>query len=233
MTGLRERKKQRTRDALVRAAHELFVSQGYEDTTVDEIADAVDVSQRTFFRYFSSKEEVTFALQRLIDERYFEAVHERPAGEAPVEVLRHTLNETWESIGEDIQQIVPLHLHMRMRQIIETTPALVAAHLRYSAEMEERLAAEIAHRENVDIDADPRPRVLVAAYIGVMRAAGRHWGAGGDVTVEAERRCIESYVNELAPALGGTWDHRPANGQDSGGDGGGPQLTGSAAAGTR
>src|SRR5690348_3677843 len=86
--GLRERKKQRTRDALVRAALELFATHGYERTTVDDIAAAVDVSQRTFFRYFASKEEVAFFVPRLAESRVVEAVRGRPAGEAPLEALR-------------------------------------------------------------------------------------------------------------------------------------------------
>ncbi|QPP09046.1 TetR family transcriptional regulator [Streptomyces bathyalis] len=205
MTGLRERKKQRTRDSLVRAACELFVEQGYEETTVDEIVAAVDVSQRTFFRYFTSKEEVAFSLQALVSERYVEAVRTRPPGDAPVEVLRSTLDETWESIGEAIEEIVPLTLYMRMWQIIETTPSLVAVELRHAVEMEERLAAEIARREGVDPDTDPRPRVLVAAFSGVMRAAFRRWSFGGDITVAAAQRMVESYVDQLGPALSDDW----------------------------
>lgn len=205
MTGLRERKKQRTRDSLVRAACELFVEQGYEETTVDEIVAAVDVSQRTFFRYFTSKEEVAFSLQALVSERYVEAVRTRPPGDAPVEVLRSTLDETWESIGEAIEEIVPLTLYMRMWQIIETTPSLVAVELRHAVEMEERLAAEIARREGVDPDTDPRPRVLVAAFSGVMRAAFRRWSFGGDLTVAAAQHMVESYVDQLGPALSDDW----------------------------
>ena len=205
MTGLRERKKQRTRDALIRTAHELFVTKGYDATTVDEIAAAVDVSQRTFFRYFASKEDVALALQRMIDERYVTAVHERAPGEPPLELLRRTLDESWDSIGEALQEIVPIELHMRMWQVVETTPTLLAAVLRHSAEMEEQLAAEIARREGVDVDADPRPRVLVAAYSGVLRAAVRRWGASGDTSMEAVRRVVESYADRLGPALGGDW----------------------------
>lgn len=204
MTGLRERKKQRTRGALIRVAHELVVSRGYDDTTVDQIADAVDVSQRTFFRYFSSKEDVAFALQDEIESRFYEAVCERPAPEAPVRALRNALDSTWEEIGEAIAEVVPISLHMRMWQIIETTPALLAVHMRRSSEMEDRLAAVFTRREGLD-PADPRPRVLVASFSGVMRAAGRQWGEGGDITIESARRTMEAYLDLMAPALSDDW----------------------------
>src|SRR4051794_35483647 len=97
--GLRERKKQRTRDALLRAALELFTTQGYERTTVDEITEAVDVSQRTFFRYFAGKEDAALFLQRLTEAHFIDAVRERPPHEAPLEALRRAVLESWDTIG--------------------------------------------------------------------------------------------------------------------------------------
>ncbi|MDQ0842599.1 TetR/AcrR family transcriptional regulator [Streptomyces sp. V1I6] len=204
-TGLRARKKQRTRDALVRVALELFTTQGYERTTVDEIADAVEVSQRTFFRYFASKEEVAFAVQEILEAHYAVVLRGRPAEEAPLEALRNAVFASWDAIGEAVEEIVPLDLYMRSFQMIESTPALLAAHMRRSTVTEEALAGLIAEREGLDVNTDPRPRVAVAAFSGVMRATGRLWGQGEDPSIEAIRSLTETFLDHLGPALAGNW----------------------------
>ncbi|WP_406860708.1 TetR family transcriptional regulator [Streptomyces sp. HUAS MG47] len=204
-TGLRERKKRRTRDALLRAALESFTTKGYERTTVDEIADSVEVSQRTFFRYFASKEDVAFALQQVVEERFLRALAERPAEEGPFEAMRNAVLCSWEQIGEAISEVVPVELYLRTFVTIESTPALLAVHLRRSIEMEETIARMIAEREGLDPDADPRPRVAVAAFSGVMRVTGRLWGQGTDTSLEAIRALTERYLDHLGPALAEDW----------------------------
>ncbi|MGW4028167.1 TetR family transcriptional regulator [Streptomyces sp. NPDC004838] len=203
--GLRERKKQRTRDALARAALELFTTKGFEQTTVDEIAEAAEVSQRTFFRYFASKEEAAFAVQTLIESQFVAAVRERPAAEGPFDAMRNGVLAAWDSIGEAIEEIVPVELHMRTYMVIESTPALLAAHLRRATEVEEAIARLIADREGLDIDKDPRPRVAVAAFAGVMRVAGRVWGQGDDYSTQAIRDLTATYLEHVRPALAGDW----------------------------
>ncbi|MEW2073970.1 TetR family transcriptional regulator [Streptomyces sp. NPDC012403] len=203
--GLRERKKQRTRDALVRAALELIATRGYEGTTVDDIAAAVDVSQRTFFRYFASKEEVAFFVPRLAEAHVVEAVRERPPGEAPLEVLRRAVLDSWDGINEAVEHLVPLELHMRVYRVIESTPALLAAHLRRATELEEELARIVAEREGLDVDADPRPRILVAAFGGVIRVAERLWSAGDDLGAAAMRDLMTTCLDHVGPALAGNW----------------------------
>ncbi|MEU4896666.1 TetR family transcriptional regulator [Streptomyces sp. NPDC044780] len=204
--GLRERKKQRTRNALVRSALELFTRQGYERTTVDEIAEAVEVSQRTFFRYFANKEEVAFASQESAECHFFAALCGRPAGEAPMTALRQAILDAWGTMGDAIEQMVPPQLHMRMYRLIESTPSLLAAHLRRTAELEERLAREIARREGLDIDTDPRPRVVVAMFGGVIRVAGKMWGEGEDDSTVTLRDLTAFHLDYVGPALAEQWD---------------------------
>ncbi|MFJ9146232.1 TetR family transcriptional regulator [Streptomyces griseus] len=203
--GLRERKKQRTRDALLRAALELFTTQGYERTTVDEIVDAVEVSQRTFFRYFASKEDTTFAVQEMVESRFIEELRRRPAHEAPFEAMRRAVLCAWNSIGEAIEEVITVDLHMRTYQMIESTPTLLAAHMRRGIALENHIALLIAEREGLDVDRDPRPRVAVAAFSGVMRVTGQLWGQGRDPSVEALRDLTEEYLDQLAPALARDW----------------------------
>ncbi|MCP3821193.1 TetR family transcriptional regulator [Streptomyces sp. A3M-1-3] len=211
--GLRELKKQRTRDALLRVALELFTTKGYERTTVDEIADAVEVSQRTFFRYFANKEEAAFAVQDLVESHFYASMLERPAHEGPFEAMRNAVLGSWDTIGEAIAEVVPVELHMRAYQLIESTPALLAVHLRRSAELEEKVARLIAEREGLDVDTDPRPRVAVAAFSGVMRVTGRLWGQGEDASMEAIRGLTESYLDHLGPALAANWRTPDAHGE--------------------
>ncbi|MET8330429.1 TetR family transcriptional regulator [Streptomyces sp. NPDC005181] len=204
-TGLRERKKRRTRDALLHAALELFTTQGYEETTVDEIVDAVDVSQRTFFRYFASKEETAFAVQEMVESRFLSELRQRPAVERPFEAMRSAVLCAWNSIGEAIEELVTVELHMRTYRMIESTPSLLAAHLRRSIDLENQIAQVIAAREGLDIGTDPRPRVAVAAFCGVMRVTGQLWGQGQDTSIDSLRTLTEIYLDHLGAALAGNW----------------------------
>ncbi|MFB8088122.1 TetR family transcriptional regulator [Streptomyces sp. NPDC055992] len=204
-TGLRERKKRRTRDALLVAALELFTTHGYEETTVDEIADAVEVSQRTFFRYFAGKEAVVFAVQDMVESHFLSELRQRPAEEAPFEAMRRAVLCAWNSIGETVEAIIPVELHMRAYRMIESTPSLLAAHLRRSIVLENQITELIAEREGLDTARDPRPRVAVAAFSGVMRAAGQLWGQGRDGGMESLRVLTETYLDALTPALSERW----------------------------
>ncbi|WP_335932299.1 TetR family transcriptional regulator [Streptomyces sp. PTD5-9] len=202
---MRERKKRRTRDALLHAALDLFTAQGYEQTTVDEIVEAVEVSQRTFFRYFASKEDVVFGVQEMVESRFLAELRRRPAAEAPFEAIRRAVVCAWNGIGDTIEAIVTVDLHMRTYRMIESTPSLLAAHLRRSIDLENQVARLIAEREGLDVDDDPRPRVAVAAFCGVMRVTGQVWCRGRDTSVESLRALTETYLDQLGPALAGNW----------------------------
>jgi len=78
----RDRKRRRTRDALIDAALELFEAKGYEHTAVHEITDAVDVAERTFFRYFASKEDVALHFVRREIDDFTTALAARPSKSA-------------------------------------------------------------------------------------------------------------------------------------------------------
>jgi AcrR family transcriptional regulator len=86
--SLRERKKAQTRRELIDAAVELCLKQGYEDTTVDQIADAVEVSPRTFSRYFASKDAVFIAVLDDLAEEIVDGLNAQLTGVGPMEALR-------------------------------------------------------------------------------------------------------------------------------------------------
>ncbi|MFJ4198733.1 TetR family transcriptional regulator [Streptomyces sviceus] len=205
METLRERKKQRTREALLRVAIELFTTRGYEQTTVDDIADAVGVSQRTFFRYFAGKEDAALALDAMTVSNFVDSVRARPPHEPPLEALRQAVLQGWDTLHEVVESVVPVERFLGMYRVIESTPVLLAAHLRRSAEVEEVLTRVLAEREGLDAATDPRPRLLVAVFSGVMRVTERQWSADGEFSLEAMRALTVSHLELLGPALTGKW----------------------------
>ena len=88
--GLRERKKQRTRATLINAAVQLCLKQGYENTTVDQIAAAADVSSRTFSRYFATKDAVYMALLDALIQGVAAELRQLPSEVPPLRALRST-----------------------------------------------------------------------------------------------------------------------------------------------
>jgi AcrR family transcriptional regulator len=98
--GLRERKKAKTRTAIQEHALRLFAEQGYEETTVEQIADAAEVSPSTFFRYFPTKEDVV--MYDALDPLLLAALDAQPAGLSPVGALRATVREVFGGAPADV-----------------------------------------------------------------------------------------------------------------------------------
>jgi AcrR family transcriptional regulator len=203
-TPRRERKKQQTRDALVRAGLELFLAKGYEHTSVHEITDAVDVAERTFFRYFASKEDLALSFVKDGAKALAEALSSRPPGEEPLQALRGAFHLTMEQFAA--RSGPGASPYFLMMELIDSTPALLAAQLRY-VHNDEQIIRVLAARENVDPDTDLRPRVLGAVFGAVVAMATRaRRTSGGSVSLE---EAFDRYAGQLGPALAGHWSSPP------------------------
>ncbi|GAA4736321.1 TetR/AcrR family transcriptional regulator [Modestobacter marinus] len=172
-TGLRERKKQATRVALHEAALRLVAERGLDRVSVDEIAAAADVSPRTFFNYFPSKDEAVIGLDPEHSLRLAEALSTRPADETPIQALRAVQAATAERMAAETE-LWPLRL-----QVVEAHPVLAARLTATFAQSERELAEWLAARTGTRADLDVQPTLLAAVQGSVMRTALHRWSAGG------------------------------------------------------
>ncbi|MFI6923712.1 TetR/AcrR family transcriptional regulator [Nonomuraea spiralis] len=168
MVGLRERKKQRTRRALIEAALRLFDEKGYEETTLAEIAAAAEVSTRTFFSYFASKEDVLFYDSEYGIERALAFLAAPAPGQEPAALLRDLIEDTLSPSGEG-QEVWSEHVSMRLRLIMSEPPLQARAlHLLYDSQL--RLARVL--REAYPDRLDPvEAAAVVGALIGAVKLA--------------------------------------------------------------
>ncbi|MFI6452969.1 TetR family transcriptional regulator [Streptosporangium amethystogenes] len=205
--GLRERKKQQTRLALIDAALSLFLEQGYEATTVDQIAAAVDVSPRTFFRYFATKEDVALSLAVDGQETMLAELATRPADEAPFTALSHAVRAMVTMLQEgDLDDTARF---LRAREVIDSTPALFAGSVRRLMENERRLIAEISRRQGTGPD-DLLPHFVVALFTTVARVGFELCEPADLDDVKALAARLESTLALAERSLRPGWD-RPGH----------------------
>lgn len=170
---LRERKKQRTRGAIERAALDLFEQRGFDGTTVDDVAAAADIAPRTFFHYFASKEDVVLAdyaarLGRLVAE-----LEDGPADASPWRSLRAAFVAVSADYESERAQM------LRRFRIITTVPSVGARSLKLQADWEAAVAGMVAGWLGTDPDPQMVPRLFAGAALSAMRASMALWLAGG------------------------------------------------------
>ena len=164
--GLRERKKQRTRELIVQTALRLFRTRGFEGTTVADIAEAADISPRTFFGYFPSKEDVVFHDQEELMASLAARLRARPAGEDTFDALRAWVHGLLEAL--DLE-----HPDQRARRLlVRQTPSLAARDRANAAAMERLLAEAVAADLGTTADA-LRPHLVSAAAVAALDAIAR------------------------------------------------------------
>jgi AcrR family transcriptional regulator len=174
--SLRERKKAKTRKVLADTATELFAEQGFDHTTVEEIAEACDVSPRTFFRYFASKEDVLFAVGDERLRQLLDAIASRPSGEAPLRSMR-----------EAALSLVPEYTSERARlitrkRIIAETQTLRSRGLERQLGWEDAVTDALGQRITDAGPAGIELRLVASVTTATLRAALHTWlEAGGDL----------------------------------------------------
>jgi AcrR family transcriptional regulator len=164
MVGLRERKKQRTRRALVRAALRLFQDKGYEETTIAEIAAESDVSTRTFFSYFASKEAVALYDVPERMESILALVRTRRPGEPVTDLLLRVIQGSLEAaLAEEDFDVEEAQARL---DLIMAVPALQARSLLMLVDSQLRLARALQ-----EVYPDELELVEAAATVGSLVGA--------------------------------------------------------------
>ena len=198
--SLRERKKLATRRQLRRAALELVAERGLANVTVEDIAEAADVSPRTFFNYFPSKEAVLFGGEPDRAAALRDRVARLAPGAPAVQVLRTVMAQDAEAGAAELRLLGgdPADWLRRMK-VARTDPHVRAAQAAHMATIERAIGEGLATRLGTDLDTDPYPWVLAAAAVGVVRACMAFWaGSGGAVR---PGRLVEQAFQALAEGL--------------------------------
>jgi AcrR family transcriptional regulator len=191
--GRRERKKRETRRALENAALRLATERGPDQVTVEAIADAADVSVRTFFNYFSSKEQAIIGgdgdAPLLVD-----ALLARPADEPPLVAVGNVLVETFALASETWPD-----RRVARQELVRRYPSLLPRHLAAHHAIERELSRALEQRLGVEADSSLYAALVVTTAVNAMRLAIASWDATG--RTEPVSAVIARAIDALAHGL--------------------------------
>lgn len=177
--SLRARKRAETHARIQAAALRLFLERGFEATTMDDIARAADVSRRSLFHYFASKEEIVFSAKADFPDHLRQAVAGRPVDEPLFDMVENALVD-----------MARRHLSAQTRdlaRLIRDTPALRAGDQAKYEKVERVLAEALAGRKGLP-ETDIRCRVAAAAAIALLKLATAAWLDGDEASPEIHGR---------------------------------------------
>lgn len=203
---LRELSRQAVKQRVSDVAIDLFLERGYESTTVEDIAAAAGISERSFFRYFATKDAVFFARGTEYTAAFIERVLERPAGEAPWLSLQTAVELTLTSFDNDVE----FTKAREVREILAASPELMARQFAHVADSQRELGDALWDRWQADParhTEDPEIRLVIRALVGSMLGVLTEVMLHAEDLPPAERmRLVRATLDAIRPAradLGG------------------------------
>ncbi len=190
--GRRERKKLETRRSLRDSALRLFAEQGFDRTTIEDITEAADVAQRTFFLHFASKEDVLLADAQERGAAFAAALADQPADASPTQAARGALHAL---MGGAVD-----HEELMLRaRLMEEAPSVLARNLEQYTAFEDLISRDAAARLGQDPYRDTYPVLLGATTMTALRVAISVWyrqGGRGDLS-----RIVDAALSQLERGL--------------------------------
>lgn len=190
---LRERKKRRTRRELSEAALRMFLEHGYEATTLDDLVDSVEVSKRTFFRNYPSKEAVALAAETELWDAYVATLGERGVRGPVLDALRDALTATLSQMGDEW-----LRRFLATRGLIARTPTLRDRSDLVSLTVRRRIVETLGDELGIS-GHDVRLRLLGELALGAWRCGAQNWIRGGTRTRGSRK--VTGLVREVESAF--------------------------------
>jgi AcrR family transcriptional regulator len=169
--GRRERKRRQTRERIEAAALALFLERGFDGTTIEDITEAADVSKRSFFDYFPSKEEVVFAWQDSFADELADAIAAQPKDASIVEIIEGALTSLLLTVSSDPQRLA-------LGALIRDTPVLCARDQLKYTKLEKKLTDALRARFGGSEEEQLRLRLLSAIVVSTLRIGGERWNEG-------------------------------------------------------